>query len=88
MERTAMRQKERARDAAPGRRLSEVMSDPTYGWLPAKRNCITRSTRGRGDTENCGGRGRESARAVAQAIVTRRAETRRQYRGAPFAQRR
>jgi hypothetical protein len=28
------------------------------------------------------------ARAVAQAIVTRRAETRRQYRGAPFAQRR
>jgi hypothetical protein len=29
-----------------------------------------------------------SARGPAQAIVTRRAETRRQYRGAPFAQRR
>jgi hypothetical protein len=29
---------------------------------------------------------RETHPAVAQAIVTRRAETRRQYRGAPFAQ--
>jgi hypothetical protein len=30
---------------------------------------------------------RASAGVVAQAIVTRRAETRRLYRGAPFAQR-
>jgi hypothetical protein len=29
-----------------------------------------------------------AATKPAQAIVTRRAETRRQYRGAPFAQRR